>query len=362
MQGDQVTVPTGFSVNQSANVSAVYPPSSYPGTYTVAIDTVPSVDATVMDTLLGSGNWPVYDPNAVHWTTGAVVGYWHYEIPVTPGFLFTRPATTTITGQSVDDWNYQGFEFDTYDVNNIGVTGPWAFHEDTNPEPSPFLQHNTYNLQAGKKYKASFNRAPNQALTGVVQALGDNLALHDFVLESGNIYSTIFDINTGGYPFSIYQQQGDQVLIKDVSLRGNLHGRGNSRLEYISNWHKRRLLLPNSGLSPTGPGYIEFDDAPVGSGIEQFLSKNYIIGTSFTVSFEISNYHPAYEPELIMYMYNKDGHGFEYVIDTNAGPSYSIQGVISNATTSQTYATTAGGATAPNGQPLGTYGVFGFLE
>ena len=129
--------------------------------------------------------------------------------------------------------------------------------------------------------------------------------------NSNAIYSTVFDVNTGGYPFAVYQPQGGQVLIKDVSLIEVTYGGGG-----IADWSifpvatSDVYFLPDSVSSPTGPGYIEFNDAPVNSGVEQFLLESYVLGTSFTVSFEVKDLNPAYSPELIMYMYNSDGYGW----------------------------------------------------
>ena len=187
------------------------------------------------------------------------------------------------------------------------------------------------------------------------------MALHDYTFENGETYSTTFDINTGGYPFVIYQQTGDQVLIKDVSLKEVSYTGG-----VIADWNifpnltSEVYFLPVSNLSPTGPGYIEFDDASVDSGIEQFLSKDYPIGTSFTASFNITDLNPAYSAEIIMYMYNSAGYGFEHTFD-RAG-NYSITGIISDSVSAQSglYTGEAGGALAPSGWNLGPCGVFGF--
>ena len=148
-------------------------------------------------------------------------------------------------------------------------------------------------------------------------------------------------------------------MIKDVSLKEVVYaGGGIADWNIFPNPTSEVYFLPVSNMSPTGPGYIEFDDASVNSGIEQFLSIDYPIGTSFTVSFNITNLNPAYQAEITMYMYNSAGNGFEYTF--NQDNNYVVQGTVSDTITTQVYNTTAGGASSPSGWNLGTSGVFGF--
>ena len=324
MIGDTVEPPgpTGFNPPALiAVVTDIYPPFSYPGTYAVGISTSPGVNGAVMDPTFGAGGWPVYDATLLNIPTG-ITGNWYYPVPIAPGFEFTRPQTTVVTGQSIDDWA-MGPGIVNYLAGGHRIVAI--------PDNGYFGQTlgNSFTVEQGKTYKLeynvhSFSGHPQLYWFGVEtfpDIMGTGIATHEVV-------ATI-DVNIGdGVLFGV---TGGDLSLNSISLKEKRNYGGN-----VADWDLVGVDTEIYTEEINGNEKITFDQAAEDTHIHQNVNYtgkilDFNSNVKCDVKFNLIDYSGT--GELTFRLYNNEGDGFEHTITSTANGLKQFTGIIGDLTT-----------------------------